>query len=54
MCLPQDQKKSFLAQLAAISNMSKNEITEVVENAVAGKSKHLLSSHSIQDLTLFH
>lgn len=35
--ISQEQKKSFLAQLATISKMSKEEINEVVENAVNGK-----------------
>ena len=37
----QEQKKSFLAQLAAISNMSKEEVNEVVESAVNGECRTL-------------
>ena len=36
----QEQKKSFLAQVAAISNMSKAEVNELVEDAVAGNVAH--------------
>ncbi len=37
LCDLQEQKKSFLAQLAAISNVSKSEMNEIVENAVIGR-----------------
>ena len=35
--LIQEHRKSFLAQIAAVTNMSKDEVTDLVETAVAGE-----------------